>query len=143
MDIKEVLSGLTRGSDKIVATRKRWHDGDYIYLSGAGAIHNDAGDVAVLSAGDILADDWYNCERGKTFVSEDVYRYVLWMKEQFGVDTICWEKGYLYFTKCEDDENSIIIPLAMLKQETRDDIRRLNEYDYYDIDHLIPFESGK
>lgn len=143
MDIKEVLSGLTRGSDRIVATREGWHEGDYIYLTGAGAIYDDADRVAVLRSEDILADDWYTRERGKAFVSNEVYKYALGMKALFGVDSISWEGNYLYFTKAEDDEYSIAIPLDILKTETRDDIHRLNEDDYYDIDHLAPFESGK
>lgn len=143
MDIKEVLSGLTRGSDSIVATREGWHDGDYIYLTGAGMIYDDGGNVAVLRSEDILADDWYVCEKGKTFVSNEVYKYALGMKELFGVDSMCREGKYLYFNKDEDIDNSITIPLDTLKKEVRDDLYRLWDDYSYDIDHLAPFESGK
>lgn len=143
MDIKEVLSSLTRGSDKLVATREGWHDGDHIYLSGAGTIYDDGDNVAVLRSEDILADDWYVCEKGKTYVSNEVYKYALGMKELFGVDSMCREGKYLYFNKDEDIDNSITIPLDTLKKETRDELYRLWDDYSYDIDHLAPFKSGR
>lgn len=143
MDIKKVLSVLTRGSDKIVATREGWHDGDYIYVSGAGMIYDDAGNVAVLRSEDILADDWYACEKDKTYVSETVYKYALGMKDLFGVDSMSREDKYLYFSKDEDIDNSIAIPLDILKKEIRDELYRLWDDYSYDIGHLAPFKSGK